>query len=181
MSIIFITVIIAEFLNISSLMLTLIFPKFRIWPPHTVKSWNFYFICTLNDIIEIGIILLGILDWNSFIIKTLIRLPFGIFLYVFGYWLFHESAKTLNNHFNYNGEDYLVIEGLYQYSRNPQYISAIIMITGMILITNSSNVLILGLFAMPWFILAPFTEESWLRIKFGKEYEEYCKEVRRFI
>ncbi len=179
--IVFITVIITEFLNINSLIFTLIFPKIRIWPSRVRKGWSFYFVCISNDIIEIGIILLGILDWNSFFIKTLIRLPFGIVLYIFGYWLFHESAKTVNNHSNYNGVDYLVIEGPYQYSRNPQYISAIIMIIGIILISNSSKVLITGFFATFWFILATFTEESWLKDKFGKDYDEYCREVRRFL
>jgi len=34
---------------------------------------------------------------------------------------------------------------------------------------------------MVWFVLAPFTEEPWLRDKFGAEYDSYMKRVPRFL
>lgn len=177
----FIIVIIAELLNIGFLIITLSFSNIRLWPPHSHKCWNFYFICVLNDIGEIGIILVGILDWNSFLIKSFIRLPFGLVLSVVGYWFFHKSSKTLNLYSYSNGDDSLVTEGFYRYSRNPQYFCAILIIIGIILITNSFGSFIIGFVAIVWFVMAVFLEESSLKQKYGQEYTEYCRNVRRFL
>ena len=76
----------------------------------------------------------------------------------------------------------LIITGPYAYVRNP-------MITGVILILASEALMLdslaIGIWAVVFLIINmlyfPLSEEPGLRKRFGKEYEEYCKNVPRFI
>ena len=72
-------------------------------------------------------------------------------------------------------------KGPYRVSRNPQYVAEILIYTGIILITGSFEALIIGMIMMLWFVMAPLSEEPWLGQQFGKQYEEYRKNVPRFI
>ena len=74
----------------------------------------------------------------------------------------------------------LVTTGAYALVRNPIYSAAMIACTGVILILSNA-----------WFFVLPFvywlfmtvlmkaTEEKWLRDRYGKEYDDYCKRVNR--
>ena len=71
--------------------------------------------------------------------------------------------------------------GPYRISRNPQYVADIAMLAGFAILANSTYAWITCLLGMVWFVLAPFTEEPWLRDQFGVEYELYMKRVPRFL
>jgi protein-S-isoprenylcysteine O-methyltransferase Ste14 len=75
----------------------------------------------------------------------------------------------------------LVKTGLYRYSRNPQYVSDIVALAGYAILSNSWMTMITTFLGMVWFALAPFTEEPWLRERYGDEYEKYKSEVPRFL
>jgi len=63
----FISVVIIEILLGGSLIVTFIIPNHRIWPPQQKKSWQFYFTWTLTVLTLIEFIILGFIDWDSFI------------------------------------------------------------------------------------------------------------------
>ena len=76
----------------------------------------------------------------------------------------------------------LLTTGVYSYTRNPIYSAFTILSLGIILIANNYYLLILPI--IHWIfltILMIFTEEKWLYEKFGKEYEDYKKNVNRCI
>ncbi|HIB32593.1 MAG TPA: DUF1295 domain-containing protein, partial [Candidatus Marinimicrobia bacterium] len=75
----------------------------------------------------------------------------------------------------------IITSGVYRFTRNPQYVTHVLLIAAIVLATNSSLALIAGIPYSIWFILAPFTEEQWLKDQFGKEYETYCHRVPRYI
>jgi protein-S-isoprenylcysteine O-methyltransferase Ste14 len=75
----------------------------------------------------------------------------------------------------------LVIKGAYQYTRNPQYIGDSLIIIGFVLLTNSWIVWVIGILALALNILASFTEEPWLKERYGKSYCEYKRRVPRFV
>jgi len=78
-------------------------------------------------------------------------------------------------------EGELRTDGLYRYSRNPQYVGYISSTIGFALIVGSPFVLPLcGLLLVRWLIL-PLAEEPWLRDQFGDEYEAYAEDVPRFV
>lgn len=71
--------------------------------------------------------------------------------------------------------------GIYSFSRNPMYLSYFVYFIGCALLTHSlilcGPVLVFQISAH-WIILA---EERWCREKFGEEYTDYMKKVRRYI
>jgi len=76
----------------------------------------------------------------------------------------------------------LVIRGPYRYVRNPMYIGAGLVLLGEAALYGSYAVLRWFLiFAAAVNLFIFFYEEPTLRRLFGKEYEEYCRRVPRWI
>lgn len=76
----------------------------------------------------------------------------------------------------------LVITGLYRYTRNPVYLGALLVHLGYILWFGSGLLIIYFLlFVLAYQILIVFIEEPVLKNTFGPAYDEYVKEVPRWI
>jgi hypothetical protein len=76
----------------------------------------------------------------------------------------------------------LLVNGLYRYVRNPMYVAVSLLIFGQGLLFGSVRVLEYGIVVWLGFLaFVVFYEEPALRGKFGKEYEEYCARVPRWI
>jgi protein-S-isoprenylcysteine O-methyltransferase Ste14 len=77
---------------------------------------------------------------------------------------------------------HLVVRGLYRFVRNPMYLSVTIIVLGEFLVTGSSA---LGVYWAIWFLCANLFvmgyEEPTLRREFGRSYDEYCRQVGRWI
>ena len=77
---------------------------------------------------------------------------------------------------------HLVVTGLYRHVRNPMYVAVSLLIFGQGLLFGSVPVLELGVVVwLGFFAFVVFYEEPALRRKFGKEYEEFCARVPRWI
>lgn len=77
----------------------------------------------------------------------------------------------------------LVVSGFYRYVRNPMYLGALLVVIGETALFGSIRVglqyaLIFGI-CLALFVL--LYEEPTLRTKFGADYEEYCRNVPRFL
>lgn len=73
------------------------------------------------------------------------------------------------------------VKGLYRFSRNPMYMAYFIYFLGCVLLTQSLPLLaMLMVFQISahWIILS---EERWCIKKFGREYENYMNQVKRYI
>lgn len=71
--------------------------------------------------------------------------------------------------------------GIYSFSRNPMYLSYFVYFIGCALLTHSlilCGLVLVFQISAHWIILA---EERWCREKFGGEYTDYMKKVRRYI
>lgn len=76
----------------------------------------------------------------------------------------------------------LVSHGIYKISRNPVYLSFILVAIGLGCIINSLAVIlsvIPSFAALNWYTIPK--EERYLRRKLGEEYEDYCRRVRRWL
>lgn len=76
----------------------------------------------------------------------------------------------------------IVRSGLYRFSRNPMYVALAILYVGIVLLTN----LLWPLLLLPLVLLVLqktviAREERYLKEAFGKSYEQYCRQVRRWI
>jgi len=101
----------------------------------------------------------------------------GLIIFLIGTILYIKSiidfAKPQDNGINRNG--------LYKYSRNPMYVAFFLYFLGVSLLINSSlYFLILVIFQVSVHFLI-LSEERWCIEKFGSEYEEYMKDIRRYI
>jgi protein-S-isoprenylcysteine O-methyltransferase Ste14 len=105
------------------------------------------------------------------------RFYIGLIIYIFGLILCAISVINFsvpsNEGFNYNG--------LYRCSRNPMYVSYLIYFVGCALLAQSlvlCGIVLIFQITSHWIILS---EERWCIEKFGKEYKQYMKKVRRYI
>jgi len=75
----------------------------------------------------------------------------------------------------------LLIDGPYARVRNPRYIEAAFFTLGYVLFSNFLVPYIMFILSIPILFLVVILEEKEMIRRFGKEYEEYCRRVPRFI
>lgn len=105
----------------------------------------------------------------------------GIALDFSGLFEFQKHHTTINPiHPEKTSE--IVQSGIYSKTRNPMYLGMVFLLMGFCIITKSS----FGFLVVPIFIKYIETfqikpEEEILSAKFGKEYDDYCQRVRRWV
>ena len=77
--------------------------------------------------------------------------------------------------------DRLLTGGPYALTRNPMYLGHLIFMLGLALSTGSGLAWAILLANIPWFQHRVMFDEQRLREKFGWEYEEYCRRVKRWL
>jgi protein-S-isoprenylcysteine O-methyltransferase Ste14 len=166
------------------LVISIVKPRFRFWPPPPRSSWRYevtQVTGVLGPLSLVGLLALGVLDWDSFVWRHWSRFVVGGLLFLlggtFGLWAFLGLGVMASQGF----EAPLLVGGAYRYSRNPQYVGAVAGLLGYGLICNSTLTLTALLLWSSWYVLAPFAEEPWLRDRLGGAYAEYAANVRRYL
>ncbi|MCB1173955.1 MAG: hypothetical protein KDK39_10330 [Leptospiraceae bacterium] len=168
-------------LSLSSLLVSIAWPHKRIWPPPRRRTWQFYFSMLYWVVILIGNPLLVLLDWDNWVIPNSIRFWLGLPLSVIGASLLIWSIRTLNWTNTAGGTTGFVNHGAYQICRNPQYLADMLLFTGIGLLANSEMALVTHLLAGLVLWMAVPAEESWLKERYGAEYEQYAANTARFL
>jgi protein-S-isoprenylcysteine O-methyltransferase Ste14 len=76
----------------------------------------------------------------------------------------------------------LVVSGLYRYVRNPMYVGVLMLIAGQaLLFWNRTLWAYLGYVAVGFQLFVLAYEEPTLRGRYGADYEEFCRNVRRWV
>ena len=76
----------------------------------------------------------------------------------------------------------LVTDGIYAHVRNPIYSAFLFVCSGVLLaVCNLYVLILLPVFWLYMTVFIKFTEEKWLLSLYGKEFEDYCKKVNRYI
>ena len=76
----------------------------------------------------------------------------------------------------------LIVSGTYRYVRNPMYVALMLVVLGQALLLRRSALVVYGLVLFTAFHLrVVLKEEPELRCRFGREYEDYCAHVRRWL
>lgn len=82
------------------------------------------------------------------------------------------------------GASYLVISGPFGHVRNPLYVGNILMYVGIGVMSNAAfpylQIIALVFFLWQYWVIVG-EEENYLRGAYGAEYEEFCKNVPRFL
>jgi len=156
-------------------------PSWRVWPPPGRDSWQYRLVWILTDVAAVGIVAVGILDWNTFVLAHWLRLPIGGGLALAGLALALWGVRTLGIHRTLGLSETLIHAGPYRFTRNPQYVGDIALLLGWAIACNSLLAWIVSALGAAWFALAPFTEEPWLREQYGEAYDAYRSRVPRFL
>jgi protein-S-isoprenylcysteine O-methyltransferase Ste14 len=104
----------------------------------------------------------------------------GTVAYLWCAWDF--SVKGLGTPAPIDAPKRLVINGLYRYVRNPMYLSVEYLISAQCIVRSSHPVYYyLIFFAVSAHLFVLLYEEPYLRRLFGEQYEDYCRNVSRWI
>jgi protein-S-isoprenylcysteine O-methyltransferase Ste14 len=179
--VLFIFVLIVDFVLILGILVSIFFPEHRIWPPPRRDSWQFWVSWIFSLLGMIVSPLVGIIDYGSLGDGNWFNFLVGILTILVGVGVVLWGVIMLSMHQSLGLKGKLMIEGPYRYSRNPQYVGFILMCAGFILVPYSFMGLILGIVVASVFVILPFSEEPWLKQQYGEEYVEYCRRVPRFI
>jgi protein-S-isoprenylcysteine O-methyltransferase Ste14 len=175
------SILIADLLAILAVIISVVSPENRIWPPPGNGTWQWWLFVAVDTVTSIGTPILGLLDRGSLGRGSPTLLGVGTTLIVLGGSLVAWAVRTLSLHQSYGLRGELVTQGPYSLSRNPQYVGFTILYSGIILVTDSYYALITGLAFILLVLLTPFSEEPWLEEQYGEEYIAYKERVPRFI
>ncbi|MFQ5832540.1 MAG: methyltransferase family protein [Candidatus Thorarchaeota archaeon] len=178
---VFTFLLLAELFFLPGLLISIISPKYRVWPPPHKRSWQFWYVWILAIIGMVGVPIIGIIDWGSLHIGGPVIAVAGITLIATGMALAVWGVRTLSSDQSMGMKGEFITRGPYRYTRNPQYLGDVLLMIGIVLVTDSVMALVTGTLAILWFLLAPLAEEPWLSEQFGEEYEQYCRRVPRFV
>ena len=181
MDILFLLVLSANLLAVAAVIFSINYPERQIWPPPSKSSWEYWFILLVDGVCTLGVPTVGYLDRGSLGFGSPIMTLIGIFLVLISFPLIVWAVFTLSWRQSFGLKGSLVTTGPYRFSRNPQYLGFLLLYTGIFLLLDSVKYYVLGGFFMLFILLAPFSEEIWLRKEFGEEYEEYLERVPRFF
>ncbi|PHS38608.1 MAG: methyltransferase [Robiginitomaculum sp.] len=156
-------------------------PKRRLWPVDEITLVKALYIWVPFVCMFISIFILGMLDWNRFGWPDYFRWGVGGPLIIIGHIVVYAGVFKIGVSATSGAQAHLKIDGLYKWSRNPQYVADIAIFAGWIILSASLLALPLALAGIGLLLLAPLSEEPWLRDVYGKSYEDYCQRVRRYL
>jgi len=165
----------------ATLVYSLLNRELEIWPPAARGSWQFHLSFGLFRAFCGATTVFALLDWGSMGWDHWSRLAVGLPVLVVGAVVTVRGYLWLGIDNTYCEADGLVTGGLYAYSRNPQYVASVAATVGLAITTGSWITLLLALALFGLYTLFALNEEPWLREGYGEAYDEYARQVPRFL
>lgn len=163
------------------LLWSIAFPKKRLWPPKKSTLLNQMVVWGLTITIFGSAFVLGIADWNSLKWPTAFRWGAGMLLIIAGNLVVWKAVFNIGLKATSGEAAQLQTDGLYQYSRNPQYVADMGILLGWAILSASLSVFFIVCAGIAILAIAPLAEESWLKNTYGKVYQDYYNSVRRYF
>lgn len=154
---------------------------FAFWPPPYEKSWQEYAFWGLFRAYCGLIVLAAFVDPVSTGWEHWSRLAVGVPLLVIGSVLTVYGYSFLGLDNTYGRRAGLVTDGIYAYSRNPQYIASVGAALGLALTFDSAVTVVLAVGLHALYTLFAMNEEEWLEARYGEAYRSYMLDVARFF
>ena len=153
----------------------------RIWPPDELGTWKYHAFWWPFRALVLGTCMLSVIDYRSAGALPTPVFAIGWVLLVSGFGLAFYITRKLGWRDAHGEAGTLKTTGWYGWSRNPIYVVTICGLVGLALVTHSLSVYPLVTIWALLYLLAPFLEEPWLERHFGQQYEDYARQVPRFI
>jgi protein-S-isoprenylcysteine O-methyltransferase Ste14 len=170
-----------EVLATACVLVSIIFPRRRIWPPPRQHTWQGYLTWFLFLASAGGVFALGVIGWGDMALAPWIRFVVGILLGCVGHTLATWAMAMMSIAASYGGERALVRRGPYWFSRNLQYVGFILALIGWALLASSDLGMVASFVGVIPLIVVPLAEEPRLLARHGVTYETYRRTVPRFI
>lgn len=167
--------------TLGALVWSIAYPARRIWPPKAYSAWTPIIVWVPTFALSGTLIALGVIGWGQMEMPAWMRYGLGIPIVVLSNIVVWSAVRSFGIAQTSGSEGTLKTDGIYRYSRNPQYVADAFMILGWLVLSASPSVLAVGILAIAVLMIAPFAEEPWLREHFGREFDDYCARTRRYL
>ena len=164
-----------------ALVWSIAYPARRIWPPKAYCSWTPIVVWVPTFALFGTLIALGVIGWGQMELPVWMRYGLGIPIIVLSNIVVWSAVRGFGIAQTGGAQGTLKTDGLYRYSRNPQYVADACMIFGWLLLSSSVAALLVGAAAITVLLFAPHAEESWMKERYGEAYEAYLKVTPRFF
>ena len=156
-------------------------PSQRLWPPIRYTALTPILIWVPTFVLFGVLIALGLLGWGELAFPKWFRFGTGVPLIIAGNIVVWSAVAGFGIHKTGGAVGTLQTDGLYRFSRNPQYVADIVMVLGWMVLTAAPLAMLVGFAAIIVLAAAPFSEEPWLRSQYGAEFDKYAAQVRRYL
>lgn len=164
------------------LLWSVLYPERRMWPPKEKATSGLKFrVWFMTTAIFAAAFVLGVMDWNRFDWPALVRWGIGVPLIVLGNIAVWKGVFKIGMDATSGEATGLKTDGLYSWSRNPQYVADMTILLGWGILTASLWTLPVLAVGLAVLLIAPFAEEPWLESVYGKPYQNYKLRVRRYL
>lgn len=164
------------------LLWSIVYPERRVWPPKEKATSGLKFrVWFVTTTIFAAAFFLGVMDWNHFEWPTLVRWGIGVPLIVLGNIAVWKGVFKIGMAATSGEASGLKTDGLYSWSRNPQYVADMTILLGWGILTASLWALPILAVGLAVLLIAPIAEEPWLESVYGKPYKDYKLRVRRYL
>ncbi|MGO4909851.1 isoprenylcysteine carboxylmethyltransferase family protein [Pseudorhodobacter sp. W20_MBD10_FR17] len=168
-------------LTLVAVLWSVVRPDCRIWPPQTFGSVEAFVGWAGTLVFFAAVVALGILGWGEIQVPPWLRFVVGPILILVGNVGVWYEVIGFGADQTMGAAGQLKTDGLYRFSRNPQYVSDIAILTGWAILSATVTVLPSVVAGIIVFLAFPFAEEGWLEEQYGAEYLQYKSKVRRFL
>jgi protein-S-isoprenylcysteine O-methyltransferase Ste14 len=168
-------------MTLSAILWSIAFPDRRIWPPNRYTTLTPFLVWVPTFTLFGVLILLGVWGWADLAIPSWVRFGFGLPLILIGNIVVWMEVSHFGMLQTVGAKGTLRTEGMYRYSRNPQYMADIAIVSGWMILSAAPSAMVVGLAGVAVLIAAPFSEEPWLKDQYGIAFENYSSRVRRFF
>jgi len=157
------------------------FPDRRVWPPNEATTGIKVRVWTATIAIFGATFMLGVVNWNSFGWPAAIRWGVGVPLILVGNAIVWIGVRKIGFGATSGEVAELKTDGLYGYSRNPQYVADMAILIGWAMLSASGWATVVACLGIIVLAVAPFAEEPWLENIYGSQFREYKMRVRRYV
>lgn len=165
----------------AALIWSIALPERRVWPPKKATAGIKIRVWFATIAIFAAAFVLGVADWNSLEWPAPIRWGIGLTLIIVGNIVVWRGVLKIGFDATSGEVDTLKTDGLYAWSRNPQYVADMAIILGWAILSASIwsfSFAVLGIVVLG---IAPLAEEPWLKETYGQQYQDYRRRVRRYL
>ena len=168
-------------MTLAAILWSIAFPARRVWPPKRYTALTPFLVWVPKFTLFGVLFLLGVWGWGDLSIPSWVRFGVGLPLILLGNIVVWMEVSHFGVPQTGGAKGTLRTEGMYRFSRNPQYLADIAIVSGWMILSAAPSAMIVGFPAIVVLIAAPFSEEPWLKDQYGLAYESYAHNVRRFF